>query len=85
MKCMEKLKIVAALKKNEDEIKYLIIEFDADYSLGYFLFGYKEINQVCEFDMWFQDLETAKNQALYDYDVHDHVWRDYKDFIESEV
>jgi hypothetical protein len=80
---MEKLKIIAKVESLDEEIRYLIIESDHDDSLGYFLFGYTTMSQECEFDMWFQNLEIAKNQALIDYGVQKHSWKDFEQFINT--
>ncbi|HRZ42741.1 MAG TPA: hypothetical protein P5228_08585 [Bacteroidales bacterium] len=76
------MKLIATVEElDEDEIRYLVIEHDKDDSLGYFLFGFKEMEQPCEFDMWFLDLETAMNQALDDYNVQYQEWKDFDIFM----
>ena len=62
------------LDKIEDDIKYLIIEFDEYNTKGYFLFFHKSLKIPCEWDLWFKDINDAKRQATFNYDLTPEDW-----------
>lgn len=73
-----KMKLFAKISKQfqtDDEIKTLVIESDEKDSGGFFLFLHQSLDQPCEADLWFTDLEGAKIQALDSYGVPTDAWQ----------
>ena len=70
------MKLVARIPEDkiEDDVRYLIIESDENDSKGFFLFCHKSLDLPCDADLWFADIEGAKRQATFNYDVQSEDW-----------
>lgn len=62
-------------KMIDDEIQYLVIESDEYGTKGFFLFMHKSLDEPCEADLWFADIEGAKRQAKVNYGIEFDEWQ----------
>ncbi|MBK7110408.1 MAG: hypothetical protein WAU21_08515 [Chitinophagales bacterium] len=59
----------------DDEKQYLVIELDESDTKGVFLFLHKSLDEPCEADLWFADIEGAKRQAKFNYGIEIDDWQ----------
>ena len=59
----------------DDDIEYLVIESDDNDTKGFFLFMHKSLDEPCEADLWFADIEGAKRQAKFNYGIEFDEWQ----------
>ncbi len=75
------MKIIAKTPHSSDEIKYLAIEYNSENDdTGVFLFYMLENDfKSCQYDTWFENLETAKQAALEEYGIMESDWANYEE------
>lgn len=73
---MNNMKLKAKIPEEmvDDNIRYLIIESDENDTNGFFLFMHQSLDEPCEGDLWFADIEEAKQQAKINYGVNFDEW-----------
>ncbi|MDV7401615.1 hypothetical protein RZS08_59905, partial [Arthrospira platensis SPKY1] len=72
------MKLLAELTQDfDDGIKYLIIETDEKNTGGCYLFFHQSLDEPCEADLWFSDIESAKRQAKFNYEIDFDGWHDF--------
>jgi hypothetical protein len=71
------MKLIAKIRDEmiDDDIQYLVIESDENDTKGFFLFMHKALDEPCEADLWFADIEGAKQQAKFNYNVEFDEWQ----------
>jgi hypothetical protein len=71
------MKISAQLPQdsNISEIKHLVIESDESDTLGFYLFMHQSLEEPCEADLWFANVEDAKKQAELSFGVGFDDWK----------
>lgn len=62
---------------SDDGIKFLIIESAQNNTGGYYLFFHRSLEEPCEADLWFPDIDSAKNQAKFNYEINFDEWKDF--------
>ena len=74
------MKLTAKIPKEmiDDEIQYLVIESDENDTKGFFLFMHKSLDEPCEADLWFADIDGAKRQATFNYGVEFDEWQAFE-------
>ncbi|RYY47077.1 MAG: hypothetical protein EOO06_13170 [Chitinophagaceae bacterium] len=70
-----KLKAEIPEEMIDDEIRYLVIQSDEDDTKGFFLFMHSSLDEPCDADLWFADVEAAKRQAEINYGVAFDDWQ----------
>jgi len=72
------MKLLAEITQNfDDYIKYLIIETDEKNTGGCYLFFHQSLDEACEADLWFPNIEGAKRQANFNYGIDFEKWMVY--------
>lgn len=61
-----------------DGIRYLVIEQDEEDTKGFFLFMHRSLEEPCDADLWFAELEGAKRQAKVNYGIELDDWQNVK-------
>lgn len=54
-----------------------IIESDEKNTGGCYLFFHMSLDEPCEADLWFSNIEAAKKQANINYGIDFEMWMDY--------
>jgi hypothetical protein len=58
----------------EQGIRWTVLEEDTDGYGGTFLFLHRELNEACIYDLWFETVEQAEEEAFSRYGISKGDW-----------
>lgn len=72
------MKLLAEVTQSfDDSIKFLIIESDYENTSGCYLFFHQKLDEPCEADLWFPNIDGAKKQAKFNYGIDFDEWTEF--------